>query len=53
LLSWARDTVNYETPVMQKKTRVLAAEIGNTAVLEAIGTAALANAIVRLAMLLE
>ena len=53
LLSWSRDTVNYETPVMQKKTRMLAAEIGDTAVLEAIGIAALANGIVRLAMLLE
>ena len=53
LLPWARDTVNYVTPVMQKQTRTLAAEIGDTAVLEAIGTAALANAIVRLAMLLE
>jgi hypothetical protein len=53
LLAWARDTVNYETPVMQKKTRLLAEQIGDTAVLEAIGTAALANGIVRLAMLLE
>ena len=53
LLSWARDTVSYLTPAIQKQTRQLAAQIGNTAVLEAIGTAALANAIVRLAMLLE
>jgi heme oxygenase len=53
LLAWARNTVNYDTPVMQQETRALAAAIGDRAVLEAIGTAALANAVVRLAMLLE
>jgi alkylhydroperoxidase family enzyme len=53
LLSWARDTVSYQTPVMQKQTRMLAAKIDSIAVLEAIGTAALANGLVRLAMLLE
>jgi len=53
LLSWARDTVYYETSEIQRKTRVLAAELGNAAVLEAIGVASLANATVRLAMLLE
>jgi alkylhydroperoxidase family enzyme len=53
LLAWARNTVHYETPVMQQQTRALAAELGERAVLEAIGTAALANAVVRLASLLE
>ena len=53
VLSWTRDTVSYQTPVMQKQTRLLSAEIGDAAVLEAIGIAALANCIVRLAMLLE
>ena len=53
MLSWARNTVHYDSAVMQQETRTLAASIGNRAVLEAIGTAALANAVVRLAMLLE
>ena len=54
LLSWARETVNYQTPVIQKQTRALSAEIGDdAAVLEAIGVAGLANCTVRLAMLLE
>ncbi len=53
LLSWVRDTVHYQTAAIQNQTRVLAAEIGAVAVLEAIGVAALANATVRLAMLLE
>ena len=53
LLAWARETVNYQTPVIQKQTRQLAAQLGDTAVLEAIGVAALANGIARLAMLLE
>jgi len=53
LLSWARNTVKYDTPVMQQETHALAAQLGQPAVLEAIGTAALANALVRLAMLLE
>ncbi len=51
LLTWARDTVNYETAAIQHKTRMLGAAIGDRALLEAIGTAALANATVRLAML--
>jgi alkylhydroperoxidase family enzyme len=53
LLSWARDTVYYQTPAIQAQTRALVAELGHTPALEAIGIAALANAIVRLAMLLE
>lgn len=53
LLSWARDTVYYDTPTIQQKTHGLAAQLGNAALLEAIGVAALANATVRLAMLLE
>lgn len=53
LLTWARDTVYYQTGPIQKHTRALAAEIGDDAILEAIGVAALANATVRLAMLLE
>jgi alkylhydroperoxidase family enzyme len=53
LLSWARDTVYYETSEIQRKTRALAAAVGDSVVLEAIGVASLANATVRLAMLLE
>ena len=53
LLAWARETVNYQTPVIQKQTRQLAAQLGDTAVLEAIGVAGLANYIARMAMLLE
>lgn len=53
LLSWARDTVYYETPEIQRKTGALAAGLDNATLLEAIGVAALANATVRFAMLLE
>ncbi len=53
LLSWVRDTVYYHTATVQNETRALAAKIGNAAALEAIGVAALANATVRLGMLLE
>lgn len=51
LLSWVRDTVHYQIAPIQKQTAALAAEIGDAAILEAIGVAALANATVRLAML--
>jgi alkylhydroperoxidase family enzyme len=53
LLAWARDTVYYEPSSIQHKTRALGAELGPTALLEAIGVASLANGTVRLAMLLE
>lgn len=53
LLSWARDTVYYETGKIQPLTRQLGAAIGDAALLEAIGVAALANSTVRLAMLVE
>ena len=53
LLAWSRDTVSYDTPTIQRKTRTLAASLGDAKLLEAIGTASLANATVRLAMLLE
>jgi hypothetical protein len=48
-----RDTVHYQTAAIQDRTRMLVATLGNTAALEAIGIAALANSTVRLAMLLE
>ncbi len=53
LLAWARDTVYYETGKIQPLTRQLGAAIGDAALLEAIGVAALANSTVRLAMLVE
>ncbi len=53
LLPWVRDTVHFQTAQIQGRTRELAAAIGDAAVLEAIGVAALANATVRLAMLVE
>jgi alkylhydroperoxidase family enzyme len=53
MLAWARETVSYETAVIQRKTRDLGAGLDRAVLLEAIGVAALANATVRLAMLLE
>ena len=53
LLSWTRSTVYYETAKIQHETRALGAAIGERALLEAIGVASLANAMVRLAMLHE
>jgi hypothetical protein len=53
LLAWTRDTVYYDTSAIQKQTRALGRQIGDAALLEAIGVAALANGTVRLAMLLE
>ncbi len=46
-------TVYYETAKIQHETRALGAAIGERALLEAIGVASLANAMVRLAMLHE
>jgi alkylhydroperoxidase family enzyme len=53
ILAWTRDTVHYQPAPIQQHTRALAAEIGDAALIEAVGVAALANATVRLAMLLE
>jgi hypothetical protein len=53
LMPWVRNTVYYQTAMVQQQTAALATEIGDAAILEAIGVAALANATVRLAMLLE
>jgi len=52
LLPWVRDTVHYQTAAIQARTRALLNDIGPAATLEAIGVAALANGMVRLAMLL-
>jgi alkylhydroperoxidase family enzyme len=53
LLDWARETVRYETGMIQKRTRALAAEVGDAVLLEAVGAAAVSNTAVRLAMLVE
>lgn len=53
ILAWTRETVSYETAAIQGKTRSLGAGLNRSVLLEAIGVAALANATVRLAMLLE
>ncbi len=53
LIEWARDTVWYEPAVIQSRTRELRDGIqDDRIVIEAIATAALANSIVRLAMLM-
>lgn len=53
LLDWVRDTVHYQPAEIQEKTRALVQEIGELRGLEAIGVASLANATVRLAILLD
>ena len=53
LLAWTRGTVHYQTGPLQQRTRDLAQEIPAEVLQEAIGIAALANSIVRLAVLLE
>jgi alkylhydroperoxidase family enzyme len=52
ILDWARETVHYETGIIQKRTKALAADVGGEVVLEAVGAAAVSNTAVRLAMLL-
>ena len=51
LLPFARDTVRFRPAEIQARTRALVEDIGPEKALEAVGTAALANAIVRIAML--
>ena len=53
VLEWVRETVRYHPGQIQKRTRALAERIGAEATLEAVGIAALANATVRVAMLVE
>ena len=52
ILSWTRETVHFQTGPMQKRVRALAKEVDEEVLLESIGMAALANSIVRLAVLL-
>jgi alkylhydroperoxidase family enzyme len=53
LVPYARETARYRPAVIQERTRALVKEIGPDRTLEAVGTAALANAVVRLGMLEE
>jgi alkylhydroperoxidase family enzyme len=53
LLPWVRETVHYQTEVMQRKTHELRARVGDDVALEAIGLASLANACSRLSMLAQ
>jgi alkylhydroperoxidase family enzyme len=51
LLPWVRETVHYETAIIQRKTHELARKVDQRVLLEAIGVTALANACARLSML--
>ena len=53
ILNWTRETIHYDTSDIQKKVRALAEDIPTEVMVEAIGMAALANTVVRLAILLE
>ncbi len=53
ILSWTRNTVHYQTQQIQVSTRALGAIIGGERLIEAIGVASLANAVVRLAVIME
>jgi alkylhydroperoxidase family enzyme len=53
ILTWVRETVRYQPIQVQKWKRDLSEAIGIEAMLEAVGVASLANATVRVAMLLE
>lgn len=53
ILAWVRETVRYQPIQLQKVTRELRDVVGDEAVLEAVGVAALANTTARVAMLLE
>jgi hypothetical protein len=53
ILQWVRETVRYQPGEIQRRTRALSEAVGAQAMLEAVGVAALANAAVRVAMLLE
>lgn len=53
LLAWTRETVHYQTEIMQLRIKELSNQVDSDRLLEAIGVAALANSIVRLGVLLE
>ena len=53
LVPWVRETVRYRSPVIQERTRELTHHLELPEVIEAVGVASLANAVVRLAILVE
>jgi alkylhydroperoxidase family enzyme len=53
ILPWVRETVHYQTEVMQRRSHQLRARVGDQIALEVIGLAALANACSRLSMLAQ
>lgn len=53
IFEWSRETVHFDTVDIQRRIRILAAEVDQAVLLEAIGIASLANTIVRLAVLLD
>jgi len=50
LLRWTRETVWYESRVIQNSTRRLRDDVGESLTLEAIGTAAIGNTLARLSL---
>lgn len=52
ILAWTRETVHYQTGPMQRRVRALSEEVDEERLLEAVGIAALANTVVRIAVLL-
>ncbi len=53
LLAWTRETIRFQTGTMQRRISEMVDELGEEVMLEAIGVASLANAVVRLAILLS
>jgi alkylhydroperoxidase family enzyme len=53
IVAWARCTVHYQPLDIQERTRALAAEVGTARTLEAVGITALANSMVRVALLVH
>ncbi len=51
IVAWSRCTVHYQALDIQERTRALADDVGTARTLEAVGVAALANSLVRVAML--
>ncbi|UCF98565.1 MAG: hypothetical protein JSV89_03280 [Spirochaetaceae bacterium] len=50
LLRWTRETVWYEPRVIQNSTRRLLGEVGDQVTLDAVGSAAISNTLVRLSL---
>ncbi len=53
ILPYVRDTIWYQTPIAQRRSRELRAQMTNAQFLETVGIAALANMVCRLALVLD